>query len=377
MRRVLVNLLMFGVSLFVALLLAEGLIRLFVPQQLVVARPDLWVPESAGLGHRHAGNADALVNTGEREVRFRTDWKGYRTSGDAKPAAGSRRVLVLGDSFIEALSVRDEDTVTARLESMLAAKTGDRVELVNTAVSEYSPAHYRIVASREIPTGGYDAVVMFIYVINDVMLEARGKYPPRTFELEREIEWPEKLTMRAVMNGFVHPIYTRLRASSHLVVFIKARSTNLLVRLGLTSSGVFPLVLRRDFKYDPAWEITAAEVKRTNDLAQRHQVPFVAVLIPADYQVDEDLGRSYSEAHGIRPSAYDLDLPNERLRAKLLAHDVEVIDALPAMRRAHQSGVALYGTVDRHTGPEGHRLLAEQVEPWLSAQLRGDPDAER
>lgn len=358
-------------SLVASLLLGEVLIRITAPQQLVSSRPDIWIPDQSGLGHRHAPAVDTLVNTGEREVRFRTDRNGYRTSDEGigvREATGDR-VLVLGDSFIEALSIAYPDTVTARLEDLASAGSTRSVTLVNTAVSGYSPTHYAIVAGRELAQRRYDAVIMFVYVMNDIVTSRETRYSARPFELEHEIEWPSEFSMRSVMTGLVHPIYTKLRTMSHLVVFVKRSAMSILVRAGLTSSGAFPGALRRELADIEAWEITADTVDRAAASARSRGTPFLVVLIPADYQVDEDLGRKYAEAHGVGPLAYDLEQPNRRLQEELESRGVTVIDTLPALRAAREAGVALYGRVDRHTSPAGHRILAEVVGPPLLEAL--------
>src|SRR5690348_12662319 len=71
-RGALVNLLMVCASLGAAAGLAELLVRLVAPQQLIVRRPDIWEAVDT-LGWVHRPDVNTTVNTGERAVHVYTD----------------------------------------------------------------------------------------------------------------------------------------------------------------------------------------------------------------------------------------------------------------------------------------------------------------
>jgi N-acetyl-gamma-glutamylphosphate reductase len=66
----------------------------------------------------------------------------------------------------------------------------------------------------------------------------------------------------------------------------------------------------------------------------------------------------------------DLDQPSRNLAATFAAESLTVIDLLADFRAAARTRPKLYGTVDQHLSPEGHRLLAELVVPVAVAQVR-------
>jgi hypothetical protein len=97
------------VSLVLACLAAEVLVRIVEPQQLIVDRPDIWQPRDT-VGWEHRPNVQTTVNTGEGFVHFRTDAEGFRI-GRAGRVEGDRQVLLIGDSFMEALQVEYEQSL--------------------------------------------------------------------------------------------------------------------------------------------------------------------------------------------------------------------------------------------------------------------------
>ena len=72
-----VQLFLILLSVLITLLILEGLVRSFKPQQLILIRPDIWIPVE-GVGWKMAPNVDTLINTGERDVWLITDQNGYR-----------------------------------------------------------------------------------------------------------------------------------------------------------------------------------------------------------------------------------------------------------------------------------------------------------
>jgi lysophospholipase L1-like esterase len=64
--------------------------------------------------------------------------------------------------------------------------------------------------------------------------------------------------------------------------------------------------------------------------------------------------------------------PARLLAEGLRARGLDVFDASPALEAAVRAGEPdLYGRVDRHLGPAGHRVLARALVPVLAARLRG------
>ena len=144
--------------------LMELSFRLLEPQQLIVMRPDLFVPND-GLGYDLRPNLDTSISTGEREVRFVTDADGHRigTTPRAKPAAF--RILALGDSFLQALQVDYEDLMTTRLEQSLSSALKQKVEIANAGVGGQNPNNYLIRARKELEGGKYSTVITFVYLV--------------------------------------------------------------------------------------------------------------------------------------------------------------------------------------------------------------------
>lgn len=376
------------------LLALELGVRLLEPQQLITLRPDIWQPAET-FGWRHAPDADTSINVGEGDVRWRTDERGHRV-GDAPPTADSAgkpmlRVLTLGDSFLEAIQVAFEDTTTAQLASRLHQELAEPVRVVNTGVGGWGPEQYLLEARAELEnhaSGTYDAVIVFVFVGNDRVYRRRNTYSPSQVAAPRNLRLPRALSKRELIDAVAYPINNALERRSHLFTLLKNRAKFLLMRVGL-SAHHFPATLiraRNGITADGSapWALTAEVLTDIRSLTADHDLPMLVVLLPGVYQVDTDLGGQYAQSSGLAPEDYDLTLPSELLAPSLDAASLTWIDTLPSLRQAHQDAMAagrrpaLYGAVDTHLAPAGHRVVAEAILPWAREHLyaRGDAAAE-
>ena len=362
----LLNVLIAGTALSVGLGLGEWLVRWVAPQQLVLKRPDVWQPVDS-LGWVNRPNLNTTINTGERTVRLFTDQDGFRV-GPAGRVEGTQRILLLGDSFMEALQAEYDQSLPGLLEARLAPRLHHAVAVRNTGVGGWDPPQYLIEARRTLGREPFDLVLVAVYLGNDIVPEPIERYAPRAPVEVHRLRLPRQLNGRELIDAVLYPVNDFLELRSQLFIFLKTRLHSLRTRLGLTAEE-FPVGLLRQEAGSPRWSVTARILSDIRDVARTHGVPTTFVLIPAPYQVDSAEFHRSLQGFRIDSSAVDLGQPNRLLAAAMRGHHLEVLDVLPAFREAQQGGSRLYGQVDRHLSPAGHELLARLVEPLVVDRL--------
>ena len=296
-RRVMLTFLLLLAGALMALGLAELTLRLAAPQQLIVFRPDIWRPVDS-LGWAHRANLDTRVNTGDRTVTLVTDSAGFRTAEAGRPAS-DLRVLLLGDSFMEALQVEHEQSLAGLVEQCFGARTGRRATVWNTAVGGWGPPQYYTQALHALSMTRFDLVVVGVFLGNDVVTR-RYVLPPREPDPRRVLRFPRALTWSAFTDAVLAPINDGLETRSHLFIFLKDRLQGLLMRAGLTALEI-PTELRRDQAAAPRWALTGAILADIDSLAAARMIPVVYALIPSIEQVDAAALTVRLEAFGVDP----------------------------------------------------------------------------
>jgi hypothetical protein len=353
-------------SLVLACALGELAVRLLLPQQLIIKRPDVWQGIER-LGWAHRPNVRATINTGERTVLFVTDEDGYRV-GRSGRVAGNRRILLLGDSFVEAAQVEFEESLAGLLESRLSRRAGSVVAVRNTGVGGWDPPQYLVQARMALGREPFDLVLVAIFLGNDIVRDPPQDLPARAPVEEHEFRWPRRLSYGEVKDALLYPVNDVLEVRSQLFVLLKTRLGAVLMRLGL-SAEYFPQEFFRSEAASPRWEVTATICEDIAKLAAAAGAPTVFLLLPAVFQVERSAFEEYLDGLGIDRSRVDLEQPNELLGAALRARGLTIVDVLPVLREAQSRGIRAYGNVDRHLSAEGHAVIAQHLEPIVASYL--------
>lgn len=367
LRAVAVNVGLVAISCVIALIVAEGLVRIVALQQLILIRPDIWQPADT-VGWLHRPHVSTRVNTGERTVNFFTDRDGFRVGQSGRTEA-RKRVLLIGDSFMAALQVEYEQSLAGRLEADLPKRLGEGVAVRNSAVGGWGPNQYLIRARQLLPGEGYDVVLVAVYVDNDAVTDRVEYIPPRAPVQRNRFRIPRSLKWREFVVAVLSPINDMLEVRSHLFVLVRSRMQTVRMRLGLIPP-YFPVAILRRQASSERWAVTAELCRDIADLASVHGTPTLFFLIPAPYQVDSDALDRHVRGFALDPAQIDIEQPSRLLAGALRAQGLSVIDALPAFRAAHTSGRRLYGNVDEHLSPAGHEALNALLMPRVVEMLR-------
>src|SRR5688572_1592953 len=132
-------------------------------------RPVLYERDPAALYRLRAG-ARALYHypwlpPGE-QVEVAINSRGLR-GPELPPRKTGRRVVVYGDSFVEARSTRMPDTFPAQLEAALRPRVPAPVEVLNAGVTGYGPDQALARLERDLVDLEPDVVVIVVYAGND------------------------------------------------------------------------------------------------------------------------------------------------------------------------------------------------------------------
>jgi GDSL-like lipase/acylhydrolase family protein len=143
---------------------AEALLRRLAPE-----RPSFYTADPAALYRLRPGTRARYhypwMAPGE-EVEVAINGRGFRGAELAARKTG-QRVVVYGDSFVEARSTRIEDTFPVRLGAALAERGLGPVEVVNAGVSGYGPDQVLARLDAELLELRPDLVILALYAGND------------------------------------------------------------------------------------------------------------------------------------------------------------------------------------------------------------------
>jgi lysophospholipase L1-like esterase len=295
----------------------------------------------------------------------------------AKPA-GVRRVMIVGDSFVEGTMADDDETIPRAFEAA-AARAGRAVEAMNFGVMGADLSHDFQLIDDAVPLFAPDAVLLVLFA-NDL--------PPPAFDVvrapaERFDRFLPRLVAvtRMLARGEMPPLRFRLRSVAYHVpasdphhpwhgreAEVRARMREDLARSVLEG------------RFNPYRVGGASELERTLrvpiELADplrflartvaRHGARLFVAYLPDRNQVT----RRYAPFEAaLGAGELDLTGPAYQRHRRELARDcraarVPFLDLSPLLRRREAAGGHLYWDYDDHMRADGYALVGEALFEW-------------
>lgn len=355
--KVAVNLSLVVAGVLVAVCLLELLVRQFNPQLLYRYPQGLFVND-ADTGYRLAPGFSGRFDAPEFSTSVHINDAGLR---DTRPLGrklpGTRRILVLGDSFTMGHSVEEGENFTHLVEDGLNAAAGGPVfSVLNSGVPGYSTREQLAYLRTRGLALEPDAILLAFFVGNDVADNASrashmtvvdgyltsGDTPPGILPFGAR----SFLSRRSHLYHALYPLQRQLRGMK------RDRPEDPLRACGSGDAGLWP----------PTQELLG-ELKQ---IATEHGLPLAMVLIPDMVQVEPELWKRAAQGReGLDPLN-----PGRHLTAMAEALGVPVLDLLPALTQAAERE-RLYFLVDHHWTRAGNRVAADAITPFLRDQLVG------
>lgn len=373
------RLLVLTVSIVIGVGLAEGISRL--ARGAPGGGPGhhrLFCEFDATLGWRKVPGHRGRHTTGEYDVVETFNSRGLRGPEHAyqKPA-GTRRVLVLGDSFVEGYTVGDAENVCRVLESELRAGRSGDVEVINGGTGGYSTDQELLFFASEGRRYAPDLTVLMFYE-NDVFWNAQEQYGPHgrgrkpRFALTPKglvpvnlpLERPAEATEGA---GGVRGLKQWLAANSSLYGVARDVVWGLRGRAGKAG---LPMefhvwAVEESGVIDHAWRLTKALIDDLRAKARAAGSELVVFYVPPRPLVEPALWDEIRGRFGLDADAWSPRRSLDRLRTLCDELRVPLIDPVAAFQaeaRKHR----LYFPIDGHWNARGHVLAARSVARWLA-----------
>ncbi len=301
----------------------------------------------------------------------------------AKPA-GTKRVLLLGDSMVFGTGVEHGERIGDVLDRFL----GEDVEVINAGVAGWGTDQQYLYLCREGFDLDPDVVVLVLCMANDVtnnLLDHNlfGVAPKPRFSLRDGVLEYEPPAERSEPRSRVIGQFLQ---RSRLLHYVGRHVRILRARVQTKpaphpDAPYYPEDLARDAsnwsvyraaysaQFEEAFEVTETLITAMHDSCAARGIPFVLFAFPQKIEVDDAARQREMRHFGYDASWFDWQRPYARLRALAGRLGCPYAYPLQAFRERHHAG-ALFLARDIHPSPAGHALAAESLGPLVEGALR-------
>tara|TARA_Y100000310_G_scaffold145788_1_gene145197 strand:+ start:4225 stop:5295 length:1071 start_codon:yes stop_codon:yes gene_type:complete len=354
MRSTLINIALLCCSIVVTLLFLEGALRLFAafePCRALGSIPDklLWQVRPP--------HQDFSTDCGEYQTHYTTNSSGFRgPEFPPKSHQDTKRIVVLGDSFVEAIEVEESERFARLIDSDLGEQTDAVIIGFRGSSPVHALAHYKNLATNYNP----DVVVHSFYSVNDI-IETDEDF----VNLHPHENWRLKLGRSSLL---VQLLYDRVYRPIALSGQEKEKKT---ARQAVGPFFKFTKEGYADLEKIGAWEYTRNVMRNLKNEVENDGAELLVVIIPPHFLVHEERKEEMRTMLGeyVAHDEWDFTSTYDRLLLELREEGIKVIDPLSALQEEHSDGDRLYFAVDPHINALGHRTVADVLTPVIAAIL--------
>lgn len=354
---------------FVMTVLTYAVLDVVLGWLLIVPLSPPLVPDAVR-HHALVPNSYAEIRQPDFDYIQRVNALGLRGRETAveKPV-GTRRILMLGDSFTMGKGVQDNETFAviaeAQLQARLAGCRGGSVEVLNGGVDSYAPILSYLQLERDLARLKPDLIVLNLDH-SDLVQEAAYRQQAVRGEngaiLAVPQVWQDSFYERFLSWTTRHLYLTRV-----VLVYINRSMDHrqLSVRRVVNEAGRehFAHTLEGDVDRTAQWRDVFDSIGRIKALADSMRAEFLLTTYPWAHQLGDTgwiPGRYSYMTQGERTT----DLTQKTIREHSAALGIQLFEALPVFQRYHGSE-PLYFNHDPHWTAAGQRVMGEGLAQYI------------
>lgn len=321
----------------------------------------------------------------EFQTHVRFDANGFRGSGrDTTKRPGTFRVLLLGDSFTEALQVEEAETFAALLERSLDGSRTGAIEVWNGGVSGYGTDNELLAWRNGLSALAPDLVVLVmsqndVYENSREMIEAGPlPYPDKPYFVRRSGGVPDLVndpvpSFEPEPRSFAgwlaeRPLYRLVTGRPRPPERPDVRMLGGNGRLG-NLSFLEQYLVRPPKSWEKARLLTADLVRMLVAEVQASGARMAIVVIPDKRALQPELLELQLRKYGAGGPTWNAARPYETVLGIACGAGVPCLGLLPAFAEHYRdTGDTGMLHVDIHFSRSGHEIAAREIERMLRAQ---------
>ncbi len=321
------------------------------------------------LGYRYDEKAEHFALPAEFQYNLSPNSLGFHDVEHGPPSPDVRRVLLLGDSYVESYFVVPAKVLGQRLEQHLNDAGGERYEVVSIGKSGWGQRSQLKALHEYGKEIGADIVLTLFLPLNDI----ENNSPQLRKATKLQHLNPELL---------FRPTWTRRSADTMPLFFVRSSALNQLIshrlawgvlrqnrdRAESIPVDYFVYATEVDDVWQDAWQESERLIIETRNLSK--QLGAIYGLASASMPqnalgAEQGLEVLLEHYPAMRKMSWDLDLPVRRMAEICERNGIPFLDLEPRFREEVAAGRVLHWPFDGHWNLDGNELGAELLADYV------------
>jgi len=369
------------ISLLVFFMLLELTVRV-LDMTPAYGYPDNMYQKDNLLDYRLTPNQEGFVVKQEFKTHFHTNSKGMHDIEYEEKKKEDYRILALGDSFTwGAYGTELNKTYLKILETKMNQNSKEiNFQVMNAGVPGYGPDQEYLYLKHYGSELEPNMILLNFYVNNDfqdsvTMNEMTVNEKGQLITKKTVTTRLEKSRNFMLKNSHAY----RLLEGGAINLFSKFIGKNIVARI-TNWEGIKDLYLvQPTSKIDKQVTATLKFLKEMKDYAQKNNLDFVVVIIPAKYQVDNHLQKDFIKENKLIEGEYELEKPQKIITKWGKTNKIKIIDLLPVLKEKTIDN-DFYWRLNPHFNQKGNKEVAKIIydklvtEEWFIDKLAKNND---
>ena len=348
------------ISSVMAIIVGEFALRSFLPQTTEYGH---MIAYDSTLGWKFVSNGKGVMaHRGTPPNVIETNSLGFRDHAPSEKK--TKKLMVLGDSFVANIALADKEVFTEIMEDQL-----EEYDVLNFGVNGYGQVQEYLLLEKWINVIDPDVVMLIIYPQND-FADNMGTHrfyarPSASLEGGDSI-----LTIhRQLKDHKIEKGFDGILSKSHVNWLVTRALNNLFSKPdSLYLTEFYTCQSPIPGEYRAAFKIMQELLIRIASVAKEKNVPVVFALAPSILQVDDELWKLFLERNSVAKKNYVRSSPNDRLMQFAKDNNLLMLDLLPVFLEEGKKNVKFYHPVEQHWTKEGNRVVANALMDFLESK---------
>jgi len=336
-------------SLCVFLIFGEIIIRI----EGFIKGGHLWTPDKY-LHIQHIPNTTFLQKGYYKEYEAKgrvNNWGFIGKDVDIDKGKDTKRIIVFGDSFTEAVQVDWDKNYCTLLEGLLKDSSG-KCEVINAGISDYSPRLEYLYLREKLIHFKPDYLILQLFA-NDIYDDSiyKDRY-------KDDIMAPLKKSFFYSHSRLYH--YTLRQRGKLLKKFTRDRD-----KKSTISNRFFFIIKGNERLKEESWRTTESYLLKMKELSNQEGIELAVFVVPVEAQVSPS--GEMSKASQFYFDEKPTDDFDKHVEGFCRREGLDYIDMLSVFRDNAKS--ELYFEKEGHLTEEGHRVVSDTLFKYLKEDL--------